>query len=140
MSHFAIKPLIDGPEIRGALGELLIETVANGGSVPGADDATGVNFTDTIDANTTLVGGSLTSSPVATNDTFPVTVVGNISINSANLAVPFSVIGCLASNSVENAWCAEAADVTTRAAAPSRAPSQKTRRLARGDPNTAKTI
>ncbi|QOZ34237.1 GNAT family N-acetyltransferase [Bradyrhizobium sp. CCBAU 53421] len=33
MSHFAIKPLTDGPEIRGALGELLIETVASGGSV-----------------------------------------------------------------------------------------------------------
>src|SRR6185503_13741941 len=54
-------------------------------------DATGVTFNDIIDANTTLVGGSLTVSPVAGDDTFPVTVVGNVSINSANLTVPFSV-------------------------------------------------
>ncbi|MBR1207046.1 MULTISPECIES: GNAT family N-acetyltransferase [unclassified Bradyrhizobium] len=33
MSQFAIKPLEDGPAIRRALGELLIETVASGGSV-----------------------------------------------------------------------------------------------------------
>src|SRR5689334_13758851 len=39
--------------------------VTNNGS-----DATGVNFTDTIDANTTLVGGSLKVSPLAYGDTF----------------------------------------------------------------------
>lgn len=33
MPHFAIKPLEDAPEIRGALSELLTETVASGGSV-----------------------------------------------------------------------------------------------------------
>ena len=33
MSHFAIKPLADAPAIRDALSELLIETVASGGSV-----------------------------------------------------------------------------------------------------------
>ncbi|MGY3690037.1 ribosomal protein S18 acetylase RimI-like enzyme [Bradyrhizobium sp. USDA 3240] len=33
MSQFAIKPLADGPAIRSTLGELLIETVASGGSV-----------------------------------------------------------------------------------------------------------
>ncbi|MBP1297352.1 GNAT family N-acetyltransferase [Bradyrhizobium elkanii] len=33
MSHFAIKPLADAPGIRSALRELLIETVAGGGSV-----------------------------------------------------------------------------------------------------------
>jgi len=36
----------------------------------GPDDATGVNFTDTIDANTTLVGGSLKVSPLAFPDVF----------------------------------------------------------------------
>ncbi len=56
-----------------------------------AEDATGVTYDNTIDPNTTLVGGSLAASPVASNDTFPVTVVGNVSINSANLASPFSV-------------------------------------------------
>lgn len=53
-------------------------------------DATGMNFTETIDPNTTLVG-SASASPVALNDTFPVTVVGNISINSSALSSPFSV-------------------------------------------------
>lgn len=33
MSSFAIKPLADAPQIRDALSELLIETVASGGSV-----------------------------------------------------------------------------------------------------------
>lgn len=33
MPHFAIKPLADEPGIRDALSELLIETVASGGSV-----------------------------------------------------------------------------------------------------------
>ena len=36
----------------------------------GPDDATGVNFMDTIDANTTLVGGSLKVSPLAFPDVF----------------------------------------------------------------------
>src|SRR5688572_8420232 len=36
----------------------------------GPDDATGVNFSDTIDGNTTLVGGSLKVSPLAFGDTF----------------------------------------------------------------------
>ena len=36
----------------------------------GPDDATGVNFSDTIDANTTLVGGSLKVSPLAFPDAF----------------------------------------------------------------------
>ena len=55
-------------------------------------DATGVTFTDTVDPNTTFVGGTLAASPVAVNDTFPVTVTGNVRINSANLATPFSVV------------------------------------------------
>lgn len=54
-------------------------------------DSTGMNFSETIDANTTLVGGSVSASPVAVNDTFPVTVIGNVSINSATLVTPFSV-------------------------------------------------
>src|SRR6202008_2154732 len=33
MSPFAIKPLEDSPQIRSALAQLLVETVANGGSV-----------------------------------------------------------------------------------------------------------
>ena len=33
MARFAIKPLEDSPQIRSALAELLVETVANGGSV-----------------------------------------------------------------------------------------------------------
>jgi hypothetical protein len=70
-------------------GDTLRYTVAIGAS---GQDATGVNFTDTVDPNTTFVVGSLAASPVAANDTFPVTVTGNVRINSANLAAPFSVV------------------------------------------------
>ncbi|MEW6131200.1 MAG: Ig-like domain-containing protein, partial [Acidobacteriota bacterium] len=41
-------------------------------------DATGVNFTDTIDANTTLVPGSLKATPVAVNESY--TATGNVRI------------------------------------------------------------
>ena len=70
-------------------GDTLKYTVVIGAS---GENATGVNFTDTVDPNTTFVGGSLAASPVAVNDTFPVTVAGNVRINSANLAAPFSVV------------------------------------------------
>jgi uncharacterized repeat protein (TIGR01451 family) len=55
------------------------------------EDATGVQFSDTVDPNTAFVAGTLAASSVAVNDTFPVTVTGNVRINSANLAAPFSV-------------------------------------------------
>src|SRR5262245_9281724 len=69
-------------------GETIAYTVVinNGGT-----DATGVAYDDTIDSNTTLVGGSVAASPVGVSDTFPVTVTGNVSIDSANLDTPFSV-------------------------------------------------
>src|SRR5580765_188370 len=50
----------------------------------------GVEFQDTPDSNTTLVGGSIMSSAVANDDTYPQTVIGNVSINSAN--IPYSVV------------------------------------------------
>ncbi len=56
----------------------------------GGTDATGTNFSETIDANTTLVG-TVSASPVAASDTFPVTVVGNVSVDSSALSIPFSV-------------------------------------------------
>ena len=49
-------------------------TIQNSGST----DATNVIFTDTIDANTTLVPNSIVSTPVANNDTY--NVVGNVRI------------------------------------------------------------
>ena len=51
---------------------------------------TGVEFQDTPDANTTLNVASIASSAVANNDTYPQTVIGNVSINSAN--IPYSVV------------------------------------------------
>ena len=45
----------------------------------GAQDAMGVNFTDTIDPNTMLVGGSLKVSPIAVNDTY--NTIGNVNIS-----------------------------------------------------------
>ena len=64
-------------------------TVTIGASV---ENATGVSFSDTVDPNTNFLGGTLAASAVAVNDTFPVTVTGNVRINSANLAAPFSVV------------------------------------------------
>src|SRR4051812_38520064 len=43
-----------------------------------APDATGVNLSDTIDPNTTLVPGSFFASPIAVNDTY--TAAGNIGL------------------------------------------------------------
>jgi len=51
--------------------------VANTGSM----DATGVNFSDTIDPNTTLVPGSVKASPIAVDDSYH--TIGNV-----NIAVP----------------------------------------------------
>ena len=70
-------------------GETIGYTVVIGNTGP--DPATGVNFSDTIDANTTL-SGSASASTLAVDDTFPVTVTGNVSINTANMASPFSVV------------------------------------------------
>lgn len=51
--------------------------IANSGST----DATGVNFSDTIDPNTTLVSGSVKASPIAVDDSYH--TIGNV-----NIAVP----------------------------------------------------
>lgn len=48
--------------------------ISNSGS-----DATGVNFTDTIDPNTTLVGGSVKASPIAVADAY--NTIGNVNIS-----------------------------------------------------------
>jgi uncharacterized repeat protein (TIGR01451 family) len=67
-----------------------IEYTVNVANGPGTD-ATGVIFTDTIsDSNLTFVGGSVIASAVAVNDTFPQTLVGNVSINSATIS--YSVV------------------------------------------------
>lgn len=49
--------------------------ITNGGS----DPATGTKFTETIDANTTLVAGSVKVSPVSVNDSY--SSIGNVGIN-----------------------------------------------------------
>ncbi len=49
-------------------------TINNAGT-----DASNLQFNETLDANTTLVGGSVNTSPIAFNNTFPVT--GNVSIS-----------------------------------------------------------
>ncbi|MFN2622993.1 MAG: beta strand repeat-containing protein, partial [Chthoniobacterales bacterium] len=55
----------------------------------GTTDALGMTLTDATPANTTDVAGSLVASPVGVDDTYPQTVIGNVSINSAN--IPYSV-------------------------------------------------
>jgi hypothetical protein len=69
------------------------ETIEYTVTIPntGTTAATGVVYDDTIDPNTTLVAGSVAASPLASDDTFPVTVLGNVSIDSAALSTPFSV-------------------------------------------------
>jgi uncharacterized repeat protein (TIGR01451 family) len=54
--------------------------ISTGGASP-ADDATGVVFTDILDSNTTLVGGSLNAQPIARADAY--TASGNIPISLA---------------------------------------------------------
>ncbi|MCE7065180.1 Ig-like domain-containing protein [Dyadobacter sp. CY326] len=51
-------------------------TISNSGT-----DAAGVSFTDQIDANTTLVAGSVKVSPIAQNDTY--NTIGNVGIEIA---------------------------------------------------------
>ncbi len=55
-------------------------TITNNGST----DATGVMFNDTLDPNTTLVPGSITTTPIAVNDTYAASGNIQISINAAN--------------------------------------------------------
>src|SRR5689334_879004 len=45
----------------------------------GTTDATGVNLSDTIDPNTTLVGGSVIASPIAVDDSY--NTIGNVNIS-----------------------------------------------------------
>src|SRR5262249_36118945 len=60
-----------------APGDTLTYTVVI--SNTGTTDALGVNFTDTIDPNTTLVAGSVLISPIAVNDTY--NTIGNVNIS-----------------------------------------------------------
>jgi uncharacterized repeat protein (TIGR01451 family) len=53
-------------------------TITNNGVVSPTDDATGVGFTDTPDGNTTLVSGSVESTPIARPDFY--NALGNVPI------------------------------------------------------------
>lgn len=57
-------------------GDTIKYTVNIGAS---GEDATGVTFTDTVDPNTAFVGGSLTATPVAVNESY--TALGNVRIS-----------------------------------------------------------
>ena len=59
------------------LGDTLTYTVVITNTGPGS--ATGINFLDTIDTNTTLVANSLKVSPVAVDDTY--NTIGNVDIS-----------------------------------------------------------
>ena len=54
-------------------------TVTNNAAPGAGNDATGVTYTDTLPSTLTLVGGSINSTPIATDDLFSVT--GNVSIS-----------------------------------------------------------
>lgn len=59
-------------------GDVVEYTVTVNNTAGAGNDATGMIFTDTLDANMTLVPGSVNASPIAGNDAFPVT--GNVRI------------------------------------------------------------
>lgn len=52
----------------------------------GEADAKNVKLTSTADGNSTMVSGSERESPVAVDDTYPNTVVGNVSIDSSKIS------------------------------------------------------
>src|SRR5438045_5627829 len=60
--------------------------VTNSGAVSPGDDATGLQFGGPLDANTTLVGGSVHASPIAFNDTY--NWVGNTFLDTVARALP----------------------------------------------------
>jgi len=66
---------VDG-DLQADPGDTLKYTVAISAA---GEDATGVTFTDTVDPNTAFVGGSLTATPVAVNDSYAAT--GNVRIS-----------------------------------------------------------
>jgi hypothetical protein len=61
-------------------------TVTNNGAASPADDASNLNFSAPLDANTTLVGGSVHASPLAFNDTY--NWVGNTQLDTVARALP----------------------------------------------------
>ncbi len=82
---FAVAPLITAtksdafpshPSGKAEPGDTITYTVQINNS---GTDATGVVFNDTVDANTTFVPGSITTTPVAVDDTYQ--AIGNVQIN-----------------------------------------------------------
>src|SRR5258708_36683700 len=61
-------------------------TISNNGAVSPADDATNLSYSGTLDANTTLVPGSVHASPLAFNDTY--NWVGNTLLATSPRALP----------------------------------------------------
>ena len=61
-------------------------TITNNGAASPADDATNLNFSAPLDANTTLVGGSVHASPLAFNDTY--NWVGNTQLDTVARVLP----------------------------------------------------
>jgi hypothetical protein len=82
-------PFVAGPIINASKDDGLLYTakVAPGGTInytvvisnTGDAAATGVTFADTIDTHTTLVGGSITVTPIAATDTY--SSIGNVGLN-----------------------------------------------------------
>jgi hypothetical protein len=61
-------------------------TITNNGAASPADDATNLNYSGPLDANTTLVPGSVHASPIALNDTY--NWVGNTLLDTNARALP----------------------------------------------------
>jgi len=108
--YLIVNPLSPAaPNITATLNDAFVDNNASGRADPGSTvtytavvsntgnaDATGVQFNETIDPNTTFVAGSLKISPLAFDDAYNVTgstlnvaapgVLGNDTINSASVS------------------------------------------------------
>jgi len=79
-------------------GTINYSAVITTSGVSPADDATNVNFSAPLDANTTLVAGSVHASPIAFNDTY--NWIGNTVLNTAAPAVGLGALPAVTANDV----------------------------------------
>jgi hypothetical protein len=70
--------------------------ITNSGAASPGDDATNLNYSDTLDANTTLVAGSAHASPIAFNDTY--NWVGNTFLDTTARGLPTVTANDIAAN------------------------------------------
>ncbi|MFN2577805.1 MAG: choice-of-anchor Q domain-containing protein [Pyrinomonadaceae bacterium] len=79
---------IDPTDGTGSTERIIYSTTISNSAAPGTVDATGVQFTDTIDAHTTLLPGSVNVSPLADDDSYD--TIGNTLLEVGPVGSPSS--------------------------------------------------